>query len=109
MKKCFSEVEVGILISVVILIFVGVFIVDRGFMNIEKSKHVTKSETIASVEPGQIWMYESSDPFNSIHTERLVLDVKDGYVLYKDLSSGYKYSIKLWLFLIDSHLKPKQK
>jgi len=61
------------------------------------------------VEPGQIWVYESSDPFNPICVERLVLDVKDGYVQYKDSNSGYTHSMELWLFEKNSHLKLTKK
>jgi len=35
-----------------------------------------------SVVIGQIWLYESSDPFDKIESYRKVIDIKDDYIKY---------------------------
>lgn len=60
------------------------------------------------VVAGQRWIYDScsGDPFRDpCPVENEVLDVKNGYVKYKDLRSGIIDSNRISYFLLDSTLK----
>lgn len=57
-----------------------------------------------NIQPGQVWIYETKDPFDK-HAERNeVLAVKDGYVQYRD-ENGRVRSYPVDLFLVGSHLE----
>ena len=56
------------------------------------------------VKPGQVWIYQSGDPFEPIRDVRTVIAVKDGWVQYRRVTGGID-SWPLDFFKIGSHLK----
>ena len=55
---------------------------------------------------GQTWIWKNNNPFNPIVKEYIILDIKNDYIKYKELETGYIDSMHSSLFLIGSKLKP---
>ena len=56
------------------------------------------------VEVGQIWLYSTGNPFKSHVDCNEVLDVKNGWVQYRDICTGWISSSTVKYFLIGSKL-----
>lgn len=57
------------------------------------------------VKPGQIWIYEHKNPFETITYESTVIDVKEGYVKYKQEGFSEASVSSINWFKINSRLK----
>ena len=51
--------------TIIVLIILGIYLLN-----------------ITKVEPGQVWRYTSSDPYDKYVVTNRVIDSKDGYVLF---------------------------
>jgi len=41
---------------------------------------------LPTVKPGQVWLYQSRDPFNKRYRTNTVIEVRDGYVRFNSVS-----------------------
>ena len=51
------------------------------------------------VTKGQVWVYESEDPFDPFINEYEVLEAKGGYVKYRDTKTGGVHSSSIYIYV----------
>lgn len=91
--------EITKLIAGLIFLFLGAYLL---FLKIPKS---LEEKANSGVSVGQIWMWKKSEKTPFKNEEIIfykVLDVKDSYVKYMNLSDGYISSSKIGVFKYQS-------